>query len=275
MYFILLFLWTCIESANGAKRGLLVDWTTQNANPNIVNQIPTNAQIVRIGNWNTWKTANSNDRFPFVPTIRGLGQLQGQEWDWAWNANGPEVQYLNEPERAGISPELAAQKWYEQMVPLRKQKGKKLVGPSCANDDAGKAWLDRFMNLVKSERPNYLGLHIYETDGNRAIQYLQAMYQKYQLPIWLTEFASISRNYADVLYFTAQLCNYMDATWWVDKYWLFGFMPRLADGFVSPAAQLLNSDCSFRDLMMKYMWDSPIVASTQAITLGTGQNAYR
>jgi hypothetical protein len=66
----------------------------------------------------------------------------------------------------------------------------------------------------------------------------------------------------------------MDATWWVDKYWLFGFMPHVADDFVSPAAQLMNSDTSFRDLMMKYIWDAPMTANSQGVALGTGKNAY-
>ena len=160
------------------------------------------------------------------------------------------------------------------MIPLRQQRGKKLVGPGIANDDQGKQWLAQFMKLIGSQKPDYLNLHLYETDGSRAIQYLQHMHEKYQLPIWLTEMASIHRNYADVLYFTAQLCDFCDSTTWIDKYALFGLMPRPADNFVSPQAQLMHSDGSFRDLLWKYLFDAPIVANKQGVLLGEGQNAY-
>lgn len=185
-----------------------------------------------------------------------------------------EIIAWNEPERQGITPQQAAQFWFSHMVPLRQQRGKKLVGPGIANDEAGRRWLEQFMNLIASQKPDFLGLHVYEVDGDRAIRYLQDMYQKYQLPIWVTELASIHRNYADVLYFTAQLCNFCDDTWWINKYALFGYMPRLADNFVSPAAQLMNSDLSFRDLFMKYLWDTPIIPNSQGVALGTGKNSY-
>jgi len=181
---------------------------------------------------------------------------------------------LNEPERAGISPQQAAQYWYSHMVPLRQQRGKILVSPSCANDDAGKRWLEQFMNLVQSQKPDKTGIHLYHKDGNAAIQYLQEMHNKYNLPLYITEMASIHRNYADVLYFTAQLCNFCDSTTWVDKYALFGFMPKVADSFVSPQAQLMHSDGSFRDLFWKYLFDAPIVANQQGVSLGEAQNAY-
>ena len=268
----------CLSSVGAVlavgKRGLLFDYTVQDANPNAIYSIPANAQFSRVANWGTWYPKNLNNRIPFVPTIRTPAQLQGQEWDWAWNSNGPEVIYFNEPERQPVSPEDAARLWFSHMVPLRQQTGKKLVGPGIANDDAGKRWLERFMSLIGNEKPNYLGVHLYETDGNRAIRYMQEMHDKYQLPLYITEIASIHRNYIDVLYFTAQLANWMDDTPWVEKYFFFGYMPKLADNFVSPAAQLMNSDTSNRDLMMKLIWDRPIVANMNEVTKGTGINAY-
>lgn len=257
------------------KRGLLFDYTVQDANPNAIYSIPTNAQITRVANWNTWYPKNLNNRIPFVPTIRTPAQLQGQEWDWVWNSNGPEAFYYNEPERIPVSPEDAARMWFSHMIPLRQQTGKKLVGPGIANDEAGKRWLERFMSLIGNEKPNYLGLHVYETDGDRAIRYMQEMYAKYRIPLYITEIASVSRNYIDVLYFTAQLANWMDDTPWVEKYFFFGWMPRCADNFVSPAAQLMNSDTSNRDLMMKLVYDKPINANMNEVAKGTGANAYR
>ena len=77
-----------------------------------------------------------------------------------------------------------------------------------------------------------------------------------------------------IVYFTAQLANWMDDTPWVSHYYFFGWMLHPADNFVSPAAQLMNSDTSNRDLMMKLIWDKPIVANMKEVEKGTGTNAY-
>lgn len=254
------------------KRGLLFDYTVSDKYPNAIDEIPSNAQISRVADW-TWTPKNLKNRIPFVPTIRTPAQLQGQEWDWAWNSNGPEILFFNEPERIIVSPQDAARMWFSHMIPLRQQTGKKLVGPGIANDAGGQRWLESFMSLIGDQRPDYLGLHVYDTDGNRAIQYMRDMYQKYRLPLYITEIASVHRNYRDVLYFTAQLTNWMDNTPWVERYFFFGWMPTLADNFVSPAAQLMNSDGRSRDLMMKLIWDCPINPDGEEWK-GTGKNAY-
>lgn len=99
------------------------------------------------------------------------------EWGMISNNEHAIVHYFNEPERAGITPEKAAEIWMEKMVPLRKEKGKKIVGPGCASDDAGEKWLDEFMERVckMGEKPDYLGLHYYGPDGGAAIEYIKKM----------------------------------------------------------------------------------------------------
>lgn len=44
----------------------------------------------------------------------------------------------------------------------------------------------------------------------------------------------------------------MDNQDWIFEYGFFGCMKNVADGFVSPAAQLMNSDGSFNELMRMY-----------------------
>lgn len=63
------------------------------------------------------------------------------------------------------------------MFPLRRTIGKKLVGPGCASDPAGEAWLDEFMRRVQEEGepPDFLGLHYYGPSGDAAIQYMEKM----------------------------------------------------------------------------------------------------
>ena len=74
----------------------------------------------------------------------------------------------------------------------------------------------------------------------------------------MSEIASISRNYKDVVSFTARTANWMDETEWVVEYGFFGCMRHVADGFVSPEAQLMRPDGSFTELMGKLMGEQPV-----------------
>ncbi|KAL8786272.1 MAG: hypothetical protein Q9213_002867 [Squamulea squamosa] len=247
------------------KRCLLWDWTNSSGpgNPGVPWAMDQcnfhDGPLSSVSNWNTWVPPELNGRAPFRPMIHLEPQLSGPEWDWVWNSDQPIVQYFNEPDKNNISPERAAQAWHDQMVPLRQQKGKKLVGPAVSSDENGKNWLADFMNRVSDQPPDFLGLHYYGTDGNDAIRYLEEMHSKYPQPIVVSEIASIDRNIGSVYNFTVQLANYMDNTDWIFEYGFFGCMRNLADGFVSPDAQLMQSDGHFTELMVKLQNEQPMV----------------
>lgn len=245
------------------KRCLLWDWTNTDGEghagvPWAMDEVNFDGPISSVSNWNTWTPPELKGRAPFRPMVRLEGQLSGWEWDMIQNTDQPIIHFFNEPERANISPGRAADIWIKKMVPLRQQKGKRLVSPSCANDDAGQAWIADFLGRVANEAPDYLGLHYYGTDGNAAIQFLEYMHQKHPYPVIVTEIASIARDDNNVRGFTAHLVNWMDDTDWIFEYAFFGCMREVADSFVSPNAQLMRSDGSFTDLMYKLMWDQPI-----------------
>ena len=248
------------------KRCLLWDWTNTDGPghggvPWAMDKVHFAGPISSVSNWNTWAPPELKGRAPFRPMVHLLPQLSGQDWTNIEDSNQPIIHFFNEPERAGITPEHAADVWVKQMLPLREKKGKKLVSPSCASDQKGQAWIADFMNRVAAHPPDFLGLHYYGTDGNAAIQYIESMHQKHpHQHIIVSEIASISRKYQDVLGFTAQLANWMDGTSWIFEYGFFGCMRTPADGFVSPEAQLMKPDGSFTDLMFKLMYDQPIKA---------------
>jgi hypothetical protein len=81
--------------------------------------------------------------------VRLQAQLSGSDWNNIWTSDQPIVHYFNEPERAGITPQQACDWWFEKMVPLRIQKGKQLVSPSCAGDAAGQVKPLPFIPLIK------------------------------------------------------------------------------------------------------------------------------
>jgi hypothetical protein len=246
------------------KRCLLWDWTNTDGPghqgvPWAMDKVRFNGPLSSVSNWNTWSPPELKDRAPFRPMVHLEAQLTGDDWKRIQSTNQPIIHFFNEPERAGITPQHAADIWNRQMLPLRSQKGKKLVSPSCASDKAGQDWIHAWMKLVSNNPPDYLGLHYYGTDGDAAIRYLESMHQHHpRIPVIVSEFASISRQYNDVLGFTVQLANWMDGTSWIFEYALFGCMRELADGFVSPEARLMNPDGSFTDLMWKYMSDQPM-----------------
>lgn len=175
------------------------------------------------------------------------------------NSPQPIIHFFNEPERAGVTAEKAADAWRKQMVPLRAEKGKKLVGPSCASDAGGAAWLEDFMARVEDELPDFLGLHYYGEDAEAAIRYVEEMHGKWpQLPVIVSEIASISRKREEVYAFTARVANWMDEQEWVYEYAFFGCMRECADAFVSPEAQLMDKEGGFTELMRKLMVEQPI-----------------
>lgn len=241
------------------KRILLWDYTNTRDVSWAMDKINFEGPLHSASNWNTWYPTRLKRRLPFCPIIRGRDNLQRPERANILESDQPVIHFFNKPERAGIAPEEKATIWNDQVISLRKKHGKRLVSPSCASDQACIDWIHKWMRLIAKDRPDYLGLHWYGTKGDEMIKHLQSMHEQYlkQL-IVVSEWASISRNYNDVLHCTVQLANWMDETGWIAEYGRFGCMKQPANGYVSPAAQLMNHDGSFTDLMWKYMSDKPM-----------------
>lgn len=88
---------------------------------------------------------------------------------------------------------------------------------------------------------------------------MRSRHDKYpEYPVVISEIACICRGKKDVLRFTAEVANWADECPWVFEYAFFGCMAKVADDFVSPEAQLMNEDGSFRDMMKKLMNEQPM-----------------
>ena len=240
------------------KRCLLWDYTNTNSCPRQIDHINFHGPIHSVSNWNAWTPPELQNRAPFRPTIRGLANLSGTDWTTIQQTHNSIIHFFNEPERAGITPQQAADAWTRHVLPLRTQ-GNQLVSPSCASDPAGHAWLADFMHKVSPTPPDYLGMHYYGPTSEGAIREIENIHSLYpHLPLIVSEIACIARDPASVLSFTVQVANWMDATDYVFEYGFFGCMRRLADDFVSPAARLMNPDGSFTALMDMLMGDQPM-----------------
>lgn len=186
--------------------------------------------------------------------IRSLQHLEGNDWRSILDSSHPLVLYFNEPHRSGISPRQAADIWHSQVLSLRHDKGKRIAGPACTNDDEGKQWLVVFMELVIDAPPDYLAVHYYGPDAQVARDYIEALHHRFsKIPVMVTEIACTSREPRIVIDFTARLANWMDTTPWIFEYAFFGCTRHVADDFVSPAAQLMSPDGSLTDLMERLM----------------------
>ncbi|WNI18543.1 sigma-70 family RNA polymerase sigma factor [Actinacidiphila sp. ITFR-21] len=146
----------------------------------------------------TWSPTHSGISGPgFVPMIWGANSVDANSLAQA-KAAGPYLLGFNEPDMAqqsNMTVDQALSLWPKLM-----DTGKVLGSPAVAygGDTAG-GWLDRFMSgaQAKGYRVDFITLHWYGGDfttANAVAQlksYLQAVYNRYHRPIWLTEFALI------------------------------------------------------------------------------------
>ncbi len=114
---------------------------------------------------------------------------------------------FNEPDSGGqanMSPQQALALW-----PQLEATGMTLGSPAVSSGAATPGgWLDQFMTGAKADgyRVDFIAVHWYGGDFDTASavselqSYLQAIWDRYHLPIWLTEFALIQYDGASTVY---------------------------------------------------------------------------
>ncbi|GAA2360651.1 sigma-70 family RNA polymerase sigma factor [Dactylosporangium salmoneum] len=129
----------------------------------------------------------------FVPMVWGGGNLSS---DLAKaKANGKTLLAFNEPdlkEQSNMSPAQVLDLW-----PQLQATGMRLGSPAPAyGADTPGGWFDQFMTGIKQRgyRVDFITLHWYGGDfsanaTNQLKTYIQNVYNRYHLPIWLTEYA--------------------------------------------------------------------------------------
>lgn len=132
----------------------------------------------------------------FVPMIWGSGSVTAAQLAQA-KANGSTLLAFNEPDLAGqaaMSVDTALNLW-----PQLQDTGLRLSAPAVAyGGDVAGGWLDRFMSgaAARGYRVDFIPLHWYGGDFSTAAagqlqSYVQAVYNRYHRPIWVTEYALI------------------------------------------------------------------------------------
>jgi hypothetical protein len=133
----------------------------------------------------------------FVPMIRAASNVTRATLAQV-RTEGRYLLGFNEPDNAGQANMTVSQAL--SLWPRLMHTGMQLSSPAVASGAATPGgWLDQFMAGAKSRnyRVNFIAVHWYGGDfaTGAAVaqlkQYLQAIYARYHLPIWLTEFALI------------------------------------------------------------------------------------
>jgi Glycosyl hydrolase catalytic core len=150
----------------------------------------------------TWSTQHPGIDAParvgFVPMIWGAGSVTAATLAQA-RSEGPYLLGFNEPDMSAQSNMTVSQAL--SLWPQLMATGAILGSPAVATGAADPGgWLDQFMSGAKARgyRVNFIALHWYGGDfvTSQAVSqlqsYLQAVWNRYHLPIWLTEYALIN-----------------------------------------------------------------------------------
>lgn len=133
----------------------------------------------------------------FVPMMWGAASVTAANLAAA-KQQGTELLGFNEPDlssQANMTPTQALDLW-----PQLEATGMRLGSPAVASGgNTPGGWLDQFMSgaAARGYRVDFITLHWYGSDfGPAAVgqleSYLQAVYNRYHKPIWLTEYALIN-----------------------------------------------------------------------------------
>ena len=191
----------------------------------------------------------------------------------AFVAEHPNTKYLlafNEPnltDQANMTPSKAAELW-PPVVALAKELNLKLVSPAMnygtlAGYSDPIKWLDEFFAQPNVDINDIyaISIHCYMSSAS-AVQGYVEKFEKYNKPIWMTEFCAwdpVPGSVTTQMDYMCAVLNYLEANPKVERYaW---FIPRSGNKVDSPPyMQLLTHDypADLTDLGKMYCWFSPM-----------------
>ena len=202
-------------------------------------------------------------------------------WNGNYNADAirafvaahPNTKYLlgfNEPnltDQANMTPAQAAAIW-SPVVALAKELNLKLVSPAMnygtlAGYSDPVKWLDEFFAQpgVSINDIDAIAIHCYMSSPSAVQAYIEK-FEKYNKPIWMTEFCAwdpVPGSVTTQMDYMCAVLNYLEANPKVERYaW---FIPRSGNKVDSPPyMQLLTHDypADLTDLGKMYCWFSPM-----------------
>jgi len=176
-----------------------------------------------------WSRSGKGANYPieYVPMVKGTINITPKTFQ---NIMGQKnIKYLlgyNEPERkkqGNISVEKGLLHW-PKLMKVAKEKKLKIGSPAVSNDAAGNKWLDEFMKGAKKRKLkiDFLCLHWYSgTDAKKFKNWIDMMYKKYRLPIWVTEFNGWTGTHKEMEKFALDAFKVLEKHRHVERYSYF------------------------------------------------------
>ncbi|AZS86469.1 glycosyl hydrolase [Streptomyces griseoviridis] len=196
----------------------------------------------------------------YVPMLWGPGSVTDAELGAA-SKEGTELLGFNEPDsgsQSNMSPEQALDLW-----PQLEKTGLRLGAPAVASGaDVEGGWLDRFMKGASDRglRVDFIPLHWYGGDfGPGATDqlrgYIQAVWDRYHKPVWLTEYALIDfsqptprypseQEQTDFIKASTHMLNSLD---FVERYAWFALNKQTSPTGLYDGATANNSGRAYHD----------------------------
>ncbi|KAG1892655.1 glycosyl hydrolase catalytic core-domain-containing protein [Suillus subluteus] len=215
--------------------------------------LSTFAALSNVGYLYTWSPYLPTDLYglkgiPMFPDFQSL--VVAGYANYVLGMNEP-----NEPSQSNMSPSDGVALWQQYINPL-KDEGYYLISPACTNDQTGLDWMASFFQECSGCHVDAVAFHFYGTDAQDFISYATQLYNTYNLPIWVTEFADQSfsggaqATQDEVYAFASTVANFVDSTSWFEVAFPFGVMSDLQG--VNTANSLLSSDDTPTSLAYNY-----------------------
>ncbi|KAG5643544.1 hypothetical protein DXG03_000685 [Asterophora parasitica] len=204
----------------------------------------------------------------YIPMQWGTGKIE-QFADAVAAQGAKTILAFNEPDFDKESNMLAtdaAKLWKQYLEPL-KAKGIRLGGPAVTGSPTGRPWLAEFFEACTKCSVDFLPIHWYGEGTEGFYNYLWEVHNQFpKLPIWVTEYASTSknetgrtapplrmfrrsRNTLEVAEFLNATITYMDTLDWIERYAWFGFFRPREDAIYN----LLGDDGGLNKLGQIYV----------------------
>jgi Glycosyl hydrolase catalytic core len=207
----------------------------------------------------TWRVEHQWEpapfRMQFVPMVWDETHVTPAELAQAVDTNAGILLGYNEPDhpdQADMTVSLALDLW-----PRLQETGLRLGSPAMAGNPAlTGSWLEQFMDGARERgyRVDFVCVHWYGAGTDAAAEtaalrsYLQAIHDKYQKPIWLTEFALIRwtspatfPTYDEQVAFVRQAVPMLESLPFVERYAWFAVPPWMDSGILG-TTNLYNED---------------------------------
>ncbi|KAH7099680.1 glycosyl hydrolase catalytic core-domain-containing protein [Auriculariales sp. MPI-PUGE-AT-0066] len=251
------------------------------------------SQFLQAGtvSWYYLWTENDWVKYPgleFVPML--WGERDVQNFTATINntlaaSNVTHILGFNEPnleDQSNLTPEKGAELWKAYIQPLKASHNLTLVSPVPTNGPTGTVWLQNFINVCGTDCTiDKIALHYYGTNASALIEYVQEVYEMFQKPIWMTEFACQSfvdsedvATAEQISAFMNQTVEFFESTPYVERYAWFGVRTEMPG--MNPLNALLDNDGHIDYLGLQYIgmgtWSSSSASNSTSNTTDTADS---